>query len=62
MATKKSLLQKTVIERKEFSYQKDTASLRFTLRVDNSSEIRDFRECMLEAIKDMDETLKGMKN
>lgn len=62
MASKKSVLSKTVIERKEFAYQKDTASLKFTLRVDNSSEIRDFRECMIEAVKDLDEILKGMKN
>lgn len=59
---KKSVLQKFVVERKEFSYQKDTASLKFTLRVDNSSELRDFRDCMIEAIKDIDELLKGMKN
>jgi soluble cytochrome b562 len=62
MATKKSILQKAFIERKEFSYRKDSAQLNFTLRTDNSSELRDFRECLAEAIKDIDEIIKEMKN
>lgn len=62
MASNKLIIQKTFVQRQEFTYQKNSATLKFNLRVDNSSELRDFRECMIEAVKDIDEILKGMKN
>ncbi len=55
-------LQKTIIDRKQFSYTKKGCNLNFNLRVDNSSELKPFKECMEQAIKDIDEILKGMKN
>ena len=62
MANKDDLLIKSVISKKDFSYQKGECSLGFTLKVDNSSELRDFRFCLEQAIKDIDEILEGMKN
>lgn len=62
MASEKNLLIKSVISRKEFSYSKKGCNLNFNLRIDNSSELKAFKDCMTEAIKDIDEILKGMKN
>ncbi len=53
---------KSIILRKEFSYTQKGVSLKFTLRVDNSSELRAFHSCLAEAKKDIEEILKGMKN
>lgn len=58
----KNILTKSLVTRKEFSYIKDKVELKFTLRIDNSSELRPFKECLQEAIKDIDEILEGMKN
>ncbi len=62
MANKKDILTKSIIGRKDFSYSKKGCNLRFNLRIDNSSELRPFKSCMEEAIKDIDEILEGMKN
>ena len=59
---KADLITKSLIARKEFSYSKKGTTLNFTLRVDNSSELKSFKSCLEEAIKDIDEILKGMKN
>ena len=58
----KNSLIKLIIDRKDFSYSQKGVSLKFNLRVDNSSELKNFRLCLEEAIKDIDEILKGMKN
>lgn len=58
----KNILTKSLVTRKEFSYIKDKVELKFTLRIDNSSELRPFKECLQEAIKDIDEILEGIKN
>lgn len=55
-------LIKSLISRKEFTYSKKGVSLNFNLRTDNSSELKAFKDCLLEALKDIDEILKGMKN
>lgn len=59
---KKDILTKTLITRKEFSYSKKGVTLNFTLRVDNSSELKPFKSCLEEATQDINEILKGMKN
>lgn len=61
MATK-SILVKSLIPRQEFSYTKDEVTLKFNLRVDNSSELKVFKSCLEEAIKDIDNVMKGMKS
>ncbi len=58
----KKSLTKIITAKKEFSYKNGVCNLSFTLRVDNSSELKDFRACLDTAIKDIDEILKGMKN
>ena len=57
-----NILVKTIIARKDFSYEQKGVSLKFNLRVDNSSELKNFRSCLEEAMKDIDEIVKGMKN
>jgi len=58
----KDSLTKIVTNSKEFSYSKKDVNLKFSIRVDNSSQLRPFRECLEEAIKDIDSILEGMKN
>lgn len=53
----KNTLQKNTITKKEFSYQKDTVSLNFTLNIENRDELSNFKECLIEAIKDIEETM-----
>ena len=55
-------LSKNIIERKEFNYKKNNTSLNFNLRVDNSSELKDFKLCLEEALKDVGLILKTIKN
>ena len=62
MANEKNLLIKSVISKKEFSYSKKGVSLNFNLRIDDTSELRAFKDCMTQAIKDLEEILEGMKN
>lgn len=59
---KKYTLEKIIIARKEFSYTQAGVTLKFNLRVDNSSELKNFQSCLAEAQKDIDEILEGMKN
>ena len=62
MAISKQSFSKSFIKKQEFSYNKNGTNLSFTLRVDNSSELKSFKVCLEEAIKDIEEILKGMKN
>ncbi len=59
---KSSSLIKSLIRRQEFSYSQKGTNLNFSLRIDNSSELKNFKDCLGEAIKDIDIILKGMKN
>lgn len=58
----KDVIEKQFTQRQEFVYTKKGVTLRFTLRTDNSSELRPFRECMAEAIVDLDKIIKSLKN
>ena len=60
--TDKKTLVKSVVSKKDFSFRKGKCSLNFILRTDNTSELRDFRSCLKEAMNDIDEILKTMKN
>ena len=57
----KNLVKSAILEKK-FSYTKGSCNLNFILRLDNSSELRDFLSCLQEAMRDIDEILEGMKN
>ena len=52
------LLQKTTATKRDFNYSKDGVNLGFTLNIDSDKELNNFRECLVEAIKDIDTTLK----
>lgn len=55
-------LTKTASVQKQFSYTKGDCTLPFMLSLDDSSELRDFRDILKAALADVEETLKGMKN
>lgn len=59
---KNDTLTKSIISRKEFSYSVKGVSLNFTLRLDNSSELKPFQALLQEALKDITGILEGMKN
>lgn len=50
-------IEKKNIYRKEFSYSMSGTSLTFTLRTDIKTELSNFRICLQEALKDVDEEL-----
>jgi len=58
----KDSLTKIVTNSRDFSYSKKDVNLKFSLRIDNTSELRPFRECLEETIKDIDLILKDMRN
>ena len=59
---KKDILAKNLVTRKEFSYSYKGVSLSFSLRVDNSSELKHFKTLLEESTKDIEEILRGIKN
>lgn len=60
----KNIITKNVTFRKDFSYsnKEKNVNLSFSIRIDNSSELKGFRTLLEQAIVDIDEELKGMKN
>lgn len=58
MNFKKEIIIRNVATKKDFSYSKGNCSLTFTLSVDVKKEVKDFRELLLKAVEDIDETLK----
>ena len=60
--TKNGKVKRQSIERKEFNFSKNSVKLSFVLRVDEKSELVDFRECLLEATKDVDKLLSKFYN
>lgn len=55
----KLFLQKNTITKKEFNYTKGDCRLSFVLTVDNKRELKNFRECLVEAEKDIDKLLNN---
>lgn len=60
--SKKEITTKEITTSKQFSYSKKDISLDFNLKVDNSSELRDFRDILTQALKDVNEEIDKMKN
>lgn len=52
-------LQKTLGIKEDFSYVKGETNLSFTLRLEDKL-VRDFRECLVQALKDLDEVLVNL--
>lgn len=61
MAKSETVVSESVT-RKEFKYSKGGVSLNFSLRVDNSSELRPFRELLEKALVDVINQVSEMKN
>jgi len=47
------------VTKREFKYAKNKCNLNFILMIDQKDEIKDFRECLIEAIDDIDDLLKN---
>jgi hypothetical protein len=50
-----------VENKRVFSYSKEGTNLSFTLSLDNIVELKAFKECMLLALKDINETIEEIK-
>lgn len=65
MASKnKPTIEKKQETNKQFSYRNDAVKLylQFTLNIDNSKELRAYKDLLNEAIKDLDEEIEKHKN
>ena len=58
----KPTMEKSSVTKRDFDYRLNGVTLAFTLRIDNSSELRSFKTCMEQAIVDLDEIIKTLKN
>ena len=58
MSSKNQIVVREHIVRKDFSYKKGDISLRFTLRIDIKSELKDFDELLAQAREDIIEEIK----
>ncbi len=50
-----------VITSKSFRYEKGDCKLNFSLKIDDSTELENFKECLESAVKDIDEILEEKK-
>lgn len=51
----KTILEKRLVTKREFSYRQKNVALNFTLNIDNAAEASSFLKCLKEAIKDVEE-------
>lgn len=59
---KKDTIVSTQIARKEFAFSKDNVNLSFTLRVDNTSELRTFSALLDAAKQAVELEISNLKN
>lgn len=57
MANKNILTRDTGLVSRQFNYAKGMCSLNFSLRVDVKSQLKDFKELLAAALKDVQEEL-----
>ena len=62
MKKKEAGVVKNSIQRKEFSYSFEGTQLNFTLRVDNSSELRPFLRLLQSAVEEVTVEIGNLKN
>lgn len=43
---------------RQFSYRKNNVSLAFSLRIDIKEDLKDFRELLVEALKEVDQEIE----
>ena len=53
----KNTIKKDTTDTRAFSYSKNKVQLNFSLRTDIKSELKDFRELLLQAIEDINKEL-----
>lgn len=51
-------LKENHIVNKEFNYSKGDVSLRFTLRIDIKGQLKDFKECLEQALENVKEEIE----
>ena len=56
----KNQMNKQLITKKTFNYEKGACTLNFTLKIDVKTELKDFKECLVEAQKDIDNILETL--
>jgi len=56
----KKIIVKGSSLKREFSYAKGTVTLNFTLRIDVKQELKDFKDLLLEGVKDIDTQIKNI--
>jgi len=53
----KNTIKKETTETRAFTYSKNKVQLNFSLRTDIKSEMKDFRELLLQAVEDINKEL-----
>lgn len=53
----KNTIKKETTETRAFTYSKNKVQLNFSLRTDIKSELKDFRELLLQAVEDINKEL-----
>jgi hypothetical protein len=53
----KNTIKKETTDTRAFSYSKNKVQLNFSLRTDIKSEMKDFRELLLQAVEDINKEL-----
>ena len=54
----KNTIKKETTETRAFTYPKNKVQLNFSLRTDIKSELKDFKELLLQAVEDINKELK----
>ena len=54
----KNTIKKETTDTRAFTYSKNKVQLNFSLRTDIKSELKDFRELLLQAVEDINKELK----
>lgn len=54
----KNTIKKDTTDTRAFSYSKNKVNLNFSLRTDIKSELKDFRDILLQAVEDINKELK----
>ena len=54
----KNTIKKETTDTRAFTYSKNKVQLNFSLRTDIKSEMKDFRELLLQAVEDINKELK----
>ena len=59
---KKEEMKKDIVQKSDFRYSAKGVNLSFTLRTDNTSELRPFKELLVAAIADVNEIINKLPN